>query len=327
MKHDRDEVVVRGLSTRPLSVHGADHMECFTTEALLGISEQVGNGCVRMNVEHLSYLPPIGYWHRAEVEDDEDGHSRLVMYGHYLGMRHATDSTLSNESVEGPPAPDKIVDINIGVEPRNFDAEVWQALVDESPLPIHEQAARSLLPPLIWIISVPVTWGVAQFSGGFLKRLGEAAGTRLADWIGSYARRARDSYRDSLVEVQFEVARNLTVSAFIPFTATAHASIEELRNGLDSLGPVARFAGWMTEGDQDRAEVRLVAFFYQDDKWNLGWWATEEEAHVTKWFEENHPDPKKLLGRPHLVIQENDKDADFPSALAVNEEPKTEEGN
>lgn len=314
-----------GLSTRPVEVRGAGYAEAFTKEALLGVIKQVRAGYVRLNDEHLSCFPPRGHWHRAEIEDDEDGHSRLIMYGHYLSRGRTADRVLSSEPVEATPGPSRIAEIDVRVEPRNFDSDVWTALVDESPLPTHEYAARSLLPPLIWTISVPVVWGLAQFSGGFLKRLGEAAGDRVAEWIGSYSRRSRDNYRDSLVEIQFEVAKNLTVSAFIPFSPVAHTAVAELREGLDGLGPVASVAGGMVE-DGDPVDVRLVAFFYHDGKWKLGWWATEEDACVTEWFDTNHPDPAKLIGRPRLAIQQDDAGRSLPLSLFQDAEPSEEGG-
>lgn len=308
MPNHQDEIVVRGgLSTRPREVLGAGYVERFTREALVGAAEQVASGYVRMDVEHLSFLPPVAHWHRAEVEDDDEDESELVVYGHYLPMRSGEDFSLPADEGRdaSPQVPEQLVDVAIGIEPRNFDPEVWDSLKSSSPLPVVEQAARSILPPLIWIISVPVVWGVAQFAGGFLKRLGETAGDKLVTWLADHARRARDSSRDNLVEVQFEVARNVTVSAFIELTPSAQASVEELRRGLDGLGPVAHFAGVM-KGNADTAHVRLVAFFYRDGVWHLGWWATEEAAHLTDWFQHNYPDPKRFLGGPYLVITEDD---------------------
>jgi hypothetical protein len=302
MEGDQDEIVVRGPSTRPAQVSGAGYLESFAREALLSAVEQVSSGYVRMNVEHLSYLPPIGHWHRAEIEDDDEGHSQLVMYGHYLSVHRSVDSTLpEGPGAETSSAPDVILGAKIGIEPRNFEPEVWESLRAGSPLPVQERAERSVLPLLLWVISVPVTWGVTQFMGSFLNRLGEDAADSLVNWIKDQTSRARDSSRDSLVEVEFEVAQNLTVSAFIPFTANTKAAVEELRQGLDGLAPVASFAGWMT-GAERPAEARLVAFFYKNGVWNLGWWASPDSAYVTKWFEKNYPDPKRFLGRPLFVF-------------------------
>lgn len=303
-----DEVVVRGPSTRPREVRGAGYRECFTREALVNAVEQVASGYVKMNVEHLDFLPPIGHWHRAEVEDDEQGESELVMYGHYLPMRGVADFALTGDVPEEDSQEAVILDgVTIGIEPRNFDPDVWEDLKSTAPLPVVEHAARSALPPLIWLISIPTVaaTAAAQLSGSFLKRLGENAADKLIGWISGQARRARENSRDSMVEVQFEIADNVTVSAFIELTPTLNSSVEELRRGLDSLGSVAVFADGM-KGDPDAAIVRLVAFFYCDGEWKLGWWATEEDAYLTTWFQDNHPDPRKFLSGPYLVISNND---------------------
>lgn len=307
MPSHQDEIVVRGLSTRPREVLGAGYKESFAREALVGAAEQVASGYVRMDVEHLSFLPPLARWHRADVEDDDEGESQLVMYGHYLPLRGAADFSLpaGDDSDGNSQGPEQLVDVTVGIEPRNFEPDVWDSLRTTSPLPVVEQAARSILPPLIWTLSVPVVWGVAQFTGSFLKRLGEAAGDRLVKWISDHARRARDSSRDNMVEVEFVVARNVAVSAFIELTPSAKDSVEELRRGLDGLGPVANFAGGMKDSP-DSAHVRLAAFFYRNGEWNLGWWATEEAAHLTDWFQHNYPDPKRFLGGPYLVISDDD---------------------
>jgi len=314
MESNEGEIVARGPSTRPYLVRDAGYMESFAREALVSMVDQVDSGYVKMSVEHLSYLPPIGHWYRAEVEDDEEGHSQLVMYGRYLSMYRAADSVLP----EGPatpisPAPDLITGVSIGTESRNFEPEIWESLQEESPLPVHEDAQRSALPLLLWIISVPVVWGVTKFMGSFLERLGDAAANGLVDWIKNQAHRARDNSRDNIVEVQFEVSRNLTVSAFLTFNIDMSATVGELRDGLNRLGPVASFAGWMT-GDEHPADVRLVAFFYKDGVWNLGWWASPDSAYVTEWFERNYPDPKRFLGRPLFVIPNNQE---LPDSLIL----------
>ncbi|WP_199430846.1 hypothetical protein [Qaidamihabitans albus] len=262
-----------------------------------------------MNVEHLSFLPPIGLWHRAEVEDDAEGHSELVMYGHYLELRRAQDSVLQNAPDDAPEGPSTISDASIGIEPRNFEPAEWATLHEDAPLPLTERAARSSLPPLIWLLSVPVAWGAAAFSGSFLKRLGEEAASSLISWIKERTARARGNDRDALVQVNFEVGDLITVSAFVPLDQDSSDNVNSLREGLEGLGRVASFAGWMSEsgGPSEEEEVRLVAFFYRDSQWHLAWWATPEEAYLTKWFEQNCPDPQRFLDRPRLVAVDGEE--------------------
>jgi len=298
--NDRDDVVVRGLSTRPVKLRGESYVVRFTREALVGMTEQVRSGFVLMNVEHLSYLPPIGRWYQAEVEDDEEGESELVMYGRRLSGYRTPDGVLPEASDMTALAPDAVAGVEISLESRNFDRDVWESLSEDAPLPTRSTAAWSSLPPLVWLITVPVVWGVGQFAGSFMKRLGERTADGLVILIKKYAPRARDNERESLVEARFEVARGLSVSAFLPFDHRSGTAVAELRDGLDGLGPVAAFAGSMTDDPQPK--IRRVAFFREDGTWRLGWWASTDAVHVTEWFEHNCPDPKRFLGRPVLGL-------------------------
>lgn len=302
MQDDRDEFEARGPSTRPVRLRGEDYEVSFAREALERMAEQVQVGYIKMNVEHLSYMPPVGRWHRAEVVDYADGNSELVMFGHSLSTQRATDTVLTRNPPEDvPPAPELIDGVEISLESRNFDAADWERLKNESPLRVEEQAAWSWLPPIIWLISVPVTWGVTQFVGGFLNRLGEASADGLVDWIKRNTQHAKESSRDALVEVSFDISPNLRVLAFVQFNAHTKDAVSELRSGLDGLGPVASFAGWMTT-EQHPAEVRQVAFLHSDGEWQLCWWATEDSVFVTDWFGENYPEPERFLGRRLLSI-------------------------
>src|SRR5262249_24548545 len=154
----------------------------ITREALASVVPQIQSGYVTMNVEHLSYLPPVGRWHSAEIEDDADGHSELVMYGHRLHMRRTPDQVLSEESGDGSSAPESIVGEKFFLDPGTFDPNVWLILKETPPLPVRERFAWSSLPPLIWLVLVPVTWAATQFGGGFMKRLGEATADDFVDW-------------------------------------------------------------------------------------------------------------------------------------------------
>jgi hypothetical protein len=56
-KEEQDEVVVRGLSTRAVRIHGRDHLVGVSRDALASVVEQVQSGYVTMTIEH-SKLPP-----------------------------------------------------------------------------------------------------------------------------------------------------------------------------------------------------------------------------------------------------------------------------
>ena len=68
MSEDQEEFIAKGPLTRTVRLRGEDYLVSFTKEALLDMANQVRSGYVKMNVDHLSYLPPIGYWHRGSSE-------------------------------------------------------------------------------------------------------------------------------------------------------------------------------------------------------------------------------------------------------------------
>ncbi|MEU8011161.1 hypothetical protein [Micromonospora parva] len=165
---------------------------------------------------------------------------------------------------------------------------------------------------MIWLITVPVAWGVTQFAGGFLQRLGESTAENLATWIATAGSRAKDSHRENLVHVRFETPGGMVVSAYVPLAINSAAAVAELREALENLGPVAQFAGAMAAGEVP--DVALSAFFYSADTWNLGWWASPGQVYISPWFSKNYPDPQRFLGHPALadVIEPSTPQQDLP---------------
>lgn len=297
------------MSTRPVQVIGGERVR-FSRGALEGVAQQVGSGFIPMSDEHLSYLPPRGRVHRAELVTDADGETELVMYGRDLKFLRAGDMSLGRSFAEADEPVEPLADVTIGAEPRNYSPDVWEEIVADAPLPVVEKKAWSSLPPLIWMLSAPVTWGAIKFAGSFFGRLGEVTADAFVSWIRRAAKVAKDSNRETLIEIRFYVKDGgPQVLGFAPLNADSDVSVAALRTALEQAGLLAEFAGSVAAGQQPR-ELRQSAFIWDTDQWRLAWWATDEAVFVSPWFSQNYPDPQRFLGRP-LLSTDSDSEVDL----------------
>jgi hypothetical protein len=293
-----------GLSTRVVQLTSGEKVR-VSREALDKAVRQVDSGFIPMSVEHLSYLPPRGRLTRAEVVTDSDGESELLIYGQDLTFLHAGDLSLKPAVTEtGQPSmsPDTVT---ISAEPRNYSRDSWGEIVADSPMPVKEAVAWSDLPPLIWTLSIPVTWSAVKFTGSFFERLGSVAADEFVAWLKRAAKAAKNPERETLVEIRFDLENGgLAILGYAPLEAASEDSVAALRAALDQIGLLAEFAGSVAAGQQP-VELRRCSFIWDFDKWRLAWWATDDVVCVTPWFRQNYPDPQRFLGRP---LFEADKD-------------------
>jgi hypothetical protein len=296
-----------GLSTRVVQLTSGESVHA-SREALDKAARQVGSGFIPMGVEHLSYLPPRGRLTRAEVLTDSDGESELVVYGQDLTFLRAGEMSLKPAVAETDEPSPSLGNVTISAEPRNYSRDSWEEIVADSPVPVEEGVAWSDLPPLIWTLSIPVTWAAVRFAGSFFDRLGDAAADRFITWLNRAAKAAKNPDRETLVEIRFDLGGGgHAILGFAPLNAASEASVAALRAAIDQAGLLAEFAGSVVAGQQP-AELRRCSFVWDSNQWRLAWWATDEAVHVTPWFSENYPDPQRFLGRPLLLTDNDDED-------------------
>lgn len=178
----------------------------------------------------------------------------------------------------------------------------------DAPIPVEEKHAWADLPPIIWMLSIPVTWGAVKFAGSFLGRLGEAAPDGLVGWIKRAAQAAKQPARENLVEIRFDQKGSFAILGFAALDPRSDTSAADLQKALDAAGLLAEFAGSVAAGQQP-AQLRQCAFQWDNDRWRLAWWATDDEVYVTPWFSQNYPDPQRFLGRPLLQADTGDDEA------------------
>jgi hypothetical protein len=284
-----------GLSTRVVQLTSGERVN-FTREALDKAVLQVDSGFIPIGIEHLGYLPPKGRLTRAEVVTDEEDESELVIYGQDLAFLRAGEMSLVPTANVTDQTSVILRDVTISAEPRNFSRDSWEEIVADSPLPVVEQAAWAGLPPMIWSLSIPVTWGAVRFANAFFNRLGEVSAEELVSWLKRKSKAAKEPEREALFEIRFYLENGgPTILGFAPLDAESDASGAALRAALDQVGLLAEFAGSVAEGQQPE-QLQRCAFLWDADQWRLSWWANSEAVFVTPWFSENYPNPKRFLG-------------------------------
>jgi hypothetical protein len=295
---ERRRIVAHGPSTRVVQLTTGERVS-FAPEALHDMVRQAREGFIAMSIEHLNMLPPVGRWSDGEVKSLEDGEQQVLLYGEMLDQFVVSveidDPFLPDDDAAGP-APD-FVDMSLAVEARNFDPETWKEAAAECPLPVKELHKWSSLPPIEWVVTVPVVWGAAKFLGSFLERIGEAAGDALVDWLKTTSRKARKPERDRYVTLSFDLEDGRQVFGFVPF-APDDDELLAVTAALASAGTLAEVAGRLNEG-ADRGTHR-VAYLFDGSEWRLAWYVTDGRAYCTKFFSDNMPDPERFLGRPVL---------------------------
>lgn len=295
------EIVARGMTTRPIRIAGDQFDTVITREALEDMARQVRQKHVPMTPEHLSYLGPMGRWVNAEVVDLPDGHSELRMYGEFIDSfspRHADPPILLQlNNLPESDLPD-VLDLTCAVELRIFEDGDHSAIKESAPFAISHQNRWAELPPLEWVLLIPVVWGATKFAGAFLSELGRSSAESVVDWLKKWSGRAQENDRDWIVTLRFELEDGSAVSGYVPVAAHNEQSARDLISALESAGVVASLAGAQSE-QRILGEVEEVAVIYdREDGWQLGWWSDGERVFKTLWFDKNKPAPERFLGRP-----------------------------
>jgi hypothetical protein len=256
-----------------------------------------------MNLEHLAILPPVGRWYEAEIVTADDGEDELVLYGKQLKTLRPVGQDPDPWAVIPRDASadreQRAAIAEVSLEPRNFDEEDFNQAREKAPIDITSETRWSALPPLEWVLVIPVVWGASRFLGSFLDELGRAAAAGIVTWIDGLAQKAKDPERDRLVTLRFVLPDDSLILALIP-VRTDETTIEtEALAAIDAAGAVAELAG--AQADGLLAEVRQMALIWKEDQWHLAWWVQDDETvRVTNWYLANEPDPARFLGRPLL---------------------------
>ena len=297
------DVVARLVSTRPTTLVTGERV-VFARSALVDMVEQFENRFVSMTVEHLGMFPPIGRWYAAEIVRAEDGADELIARGRYLRRFHPVGAdpdpraAVASVAQHGDPPVDIAIEA-LMFEPRNYDRRRLQELLQTAPVKVEEEARWSALPPLEWVLAIPVVWGATRFLGSFLDTLGRETAVSLTQWLRQLSSAAKDGDRDRILTLRFVLEAGPLILAFIPVPRDADFEGETL-DALDAAGVVAELAGAQSQASI-LGDLRLAAFIWADQEWHLAWWVGEDDiVRITNWFLANAPDPERFLGRPLL---------------------------
>ena len=298
-----EQLRVQALSTRDITLSTGERYR-FAPEALIDMLAQVRANSIPMVAEHLHILPPMGRWFDGEVVTADDGEQDLYLLGEPLRLfrlQAGEEEKLTSEvrkALSTPSVPLSLA-AEFRLEGRNFDDDVLAELTRTAPLPVKEEHRWAALPPLEWIIAVPVVWGATRFAGSFFDTLGTEAAKSIVDWIKRFRSRSRESDRHALVTVSFELPGSRTVLA--SYVLPPEGVYEELALALNRVGSVAEFVGAHAEAGL-LPDLRRACFLYSEGRWRLAWIATEDSAFYTKWFEDHPISPSRFLGHPSGLL-------------------------
>lgn len=285
----------RVITTRPITARGDDHVTVFTSECLHSMARQVREGVVWLNVEHLSFLPPLGRWRDGEVIVCDDGEEELFFSGeglpHYWAeyVEAARDEFLARLPTNESPA----LSVELSYDRRNFDRATAEQLESDFDIPTHRRDRWAELPPLEYILTIPVAWGAAKFAGSFLDALGRAAGEGVVAKLRSWAKRSKKPDRSMVLVIEFKISHQSSMRGVV-IAPTSEGSCL-LERAWENIELLATLAGLQAEQDVLPQMVDSV-FFFDGERWRLAWWTDGERVIKTVWFQENPPDTTGLHG-------------------------------
>lgn len=298
------DIVARAATTRPFRIPGETWTTRLTREALEGIIDQVTKGFVPMNVEHLDYLPPVGRWHGGTLIGCEDGETELQLRGRMLPQYLPSgddppDPTnrVSSLAAGGMPAEG----MELHLELRNFTGEVQEELRQTAPFPLIEENRWSILPPLLWTLSIPVTWGAIKFTGAFFEELGKISADKFVSWLKRMWSKAEETNRDRILAFQFTLPNGGFITAFAFAGCDDPEPDAGLGAALDRLGEVASVAGIQNKENLFPG-LKRAAYIFDKGEWHLAWWTDGDAVIRTHWFDSNMPDAERFLGHPILDL-------------------------
>lgn len=283
-------------STRPVRLLGDDHLTAFSKQALTSIVDQISDNYVWINNEHLTFLPPLGRLTRADVREAEDGETELHVFGCSIPQYVIEKEPPLLDALSRLPTSDTpSLSVTTLFSRRNFTRDVAAAIVqdfDGMATPIERQAA---LPPLEYILVIPVLWGATRFVGSFLDELGKAVGQSFASKISSWSKRSKDPERTAVFALSFELPDGGMIDGFIlALPVELESSVDSALSASEQLAEIA--------GVQNEfcifPNMKRAAYFLHGSVWRLGWWTDGEQTVLTEWFRSNPPDITGVIGNP-----------------------------
>lgn len=306
---ERSQIVAKAASTRPVHLASGE-VVAFTQQALEGILEQVSSGFIPMVYEHLSILPPMGRWVRGEITTADDGAQELLLFGEPLIQFRATGEIIDPFVPRIRGDEERIVlSATIASEPRNFSADAWASVKRTAPLPVRDENRWAELPPLEWVIAIPVLWGLGKFAGGFLGESGKQLAQALASWLRDASRRAKEPDRQRYVTIAFELPHGRRVFGFVPF-GPDDDELLEVERGLTQATVLAEVAGAQNAGVTQAAH--RIAYMYDGTGWRLAWFVTDEGVFRASWYDQNALNIEQYLGRHPTLLDEARESREVP---------------
>ena len=293
-RSDGDELWALVASTRPMQLPGDDFTTVIPRSTLHDMADQVATNTVWCLVEHLSFLPPFGVWQRAAVLESEDGEAELHAFGRKL-PHHIADETPNFDDLLSrlPTSISPPLSVELTYDRRNFDRTTGTLIEQESGGIASPVERRSLLPALAFCLFIAVTWGAKRFLGSFLDELGKQTARTLPDHLKSWAKKSKEPNRLMVLEIEFSLPDGASIKGFVfAEPGTIEPTVEAALQAAEKL---AALAGLQNEHGLLHG-MKQAAFFFDDGRWQLGWWTDGARVNLTSWFRDNPPPVDWVLG-------------------------------
>ena len=285
-------------STHARRLRGEAHATRLTRPALEGMAAQINEEGIPVLIEHLGFLPPLGYVSRAWVRDTEDDESELCVEMPLIPTRPVeTNLDCSIDLTALPTTSAMIPSIEITYDRANFDSKTLREIENSTSESVRPTERWAELPPLYFELLVPVAWGAGVFATALLARLGtlcaDALNRKFSSWVAAMARRSKDPTRSIIVEFVFVCPDDGRLSGFILAPVNEIAAAVEA--GFQRIEELAAIAGVQAESNIF-PRMRRAAYFFHNNAWHLGWWTDGTNVTITPWYLENPPDTLAALG-------------------------------
>jgi hypothetical protein len=281
---------------------GQNHATRFSESFLQQAVDQAKNSFIAIDVEHLSFISPLGRVYDGEIVVADDGEKEVVFKGRELPQFVSSGSEDDPlKAVRNLPLADGAVsaELTVEFEQRNFSTSTLAEILREAPLATKRQERWAFLPPLEWTIVITVAWPAVRFAGAFIQELGAETARRVVKWVRRSSDASLEPDRDRLITLRFGIQPGRFIFAIIPIGRGQSGSEDLAERALETVSDVASFAGLQRERNVYPGLLR-GAFIFDGTMWCFGWWTDGEAVYRTRWFDEHCPDPARFLG--HALV-------------------------
>jgi hypothetical protein len=248
------------------TTHVDRHGDKLTHEALLGVVEQIRQGCVPMMFNHDPRVPPIGRLVDAEVRELDDGEFALVSISEVFEPGDELPPLSDSREMSIRRFSEDAVHVVYDRSYLNSDERaILDALEALDSIKMEEEGKKALEPVSILLIGLMAAGGA--IAAGFLNKLGADAWDYLREKLKELLARKRQQPDEYLVIIEIQTQRGdqlLSVQTIL--SSPLPQDLDQfLDHGLPQLESL--FGQLMTLDPS----VRKVVLMYTDNRLSISY--------------------------------------------------------